>query len=452
MKNYIVFVVPVVLCLWFNNVIFPLELHSPDSIPVYDYEVINAYPHDTNAFTQGLIFRNSALYEGTGLFGQSSLRKVELETGNILKIRYLPENYFGEGITIYRDTIIQLTYQNYIGLVYIEQDTFELIDSFTYSTPGWGLTHNDTSLIMSDGSPTIHFLDPHTYEEINSIIVTAEGMPVEDLNELEYMQGRIYSNVWHSDSIAIIDPLTGNVEAWLNLKGILNPRECGCPPNVLNGIAYDSINVRLFVTGKRWPTLFEIKVDPLNYPPYIVSSDPSSPCYITVDSVLILSVSADDPDPEDTLNYIWSVDGVVDTSANDRFYTYTNASVTIDTITVRVDDGMFSDTTSWIVYVSTIVVKYQDTHQPAGMSAIILCSPNPFHNETYVAYVVPHRTHVLLRIYNVAGRLVDTLVNGVRDAGVYDISFIPQSLQPGIYFVYLKFGDSHYIRKLILIQ
>jgi glutamine cyclotransferase len=431
--------------------LFSLELHSPDSIPVYDYEVINTYPHDTMAFTQGLIFRNGVLYEGTGLYGRSSLRKIELETGNILKIRDLPGSYFGEGITIYHDTIIQLTWRNNIGFVYIEQDTFKLIDSFPYPTEGWGLTHDDTSLIMSDGTDTIRFLDPHTYDEIGTISVTAEGTPVEELNELEYIQNKIYANVWYSDSIAIIDPITGNVEAWLNLKGILNSIEYGRPPNVLNGIAYDSVNVRLFVTGKLWPSLFEIKVDPLNYPPYIVSSNPPSPCYIITDSMLTLSVSANDPDPEDSLNYIWSVDGVVDTSAHDTFYTYVNASTTVDTVTVRVDDGMFSDTTSWIVYVTIIGIECQDVQQPSTF-AMLLCSPNPFLKKTDVTYVVTHRIHVLLRLYDVAGRFVDTLVDGVQEAGVYDISFVPKSLPPGVYFVCLKFGRVQYIHKLILIQ
>jgi len=161
-----------------------------DSIPVYGYTIVNTYPHDSGAFTQGLIYENGSLYEGTGLYGQSSLRRVELETGDVLKIRDLGSQYFGEGITMYGDRIIQLTWQNGIGFVYEEHSGFDLIGSFFYSTEGWGLTHDDTSLIMSDGTSNIYYLDPDTYSPIGSIDVTADGVPVLELNELEYIQGK----------------------------------------------------------------------------------------------------------------------------------------------------------------------------------------------------------------------------------------------------------------------
>jgi len=230
-----------------------------NAIPVYTYEVINAYPHDQNAFTQGLVFENGFLYEGTGLRGRSSLRKVELVTGDILQIRVLPAQFFGEGLTIYENKIIQLTLRSNLGFIY-DKDSFELIQAFNYPTKGWGITHDGERLIMSDGTSILHFLDPETFEEIGRIEVCDSNGPVIRLNELEYVQGEIYANVWQTDLIARIAPQTGQVIGWIDLKGLLSLEDCREPVNVLNGIAYDEKNDRLFVTGKLWPRLFEIEL------------------------------------------------------------------------------------------------------------------------------------------------------------------------------------------------
>lgn len=231
----------------------PLEEDS--GVRFYGYTIINTYPHDPTAFTQGLVFEDGVLYEGTGLRGQSSLRRIELETGKILHVYELPHTYFGEGITIYKDTIIQLTWQSNTGFVY-DKDTFALLQEFSYPTEGWGITYDGNTLIMSDGTSTLHFLHPETFEEISSIEVYHDA-PVTRLNELEYIDGKIYANVWLTDRIAIIDPDTGKVTGWIDLEGLL-PEECTQRADVLNGIAYDADNDRLFVTGKLWPYLFEI--------------------------------------------------------------------------------------------------------------------------------------------------------------------------------------------------
>jgi len=436
---------------------FP-EILGSDSIPVYGYEVINDFPHDSNAFTQGLIFENGALYESTGRHGYSSLRKVDLETGNILKIHELEYIYFGEGMTIYNDTIVQLTWLNNIGFVYIEQDTFELIDSFNYPTAGWGLTHDDTCLIMSDGSSRLHYLDPQTYEEVGYIDVTAEGVPVENLNELEYIQGMIYSNIWFSDLIAIIEPQTGEVVGWLNLSGILSSGGVGEGRDVLNGIAYDSSNVRLFVTGKLWPTLFEIEVDPLNYPVKIISSSPASPCYIDVDSVLFLCIRAEDPDPEDSLVFIWSVNSVVDTSAHDTTYYYASSVPTTDTVMVKVDDGMFCDSTSWIIFVSPGNVEEENSPLTNTIS-YLKSYPNPFRRKTNIKYVLPgigkegiQSAVISVKIYDLSGSVVRILVREEKQSGRYSIAFDAGKLESGIYFVELIMGTHREIEKLILIR
>ena len=229
---------------------------------VYTYKVVNAYPHDREFFTEGLVFENGFLYEGTGLNGSSTLRKVELETGNILQLRKLPAEFFGEGITIYKDRIIQLTYQSRVGFVY-KKDDFQILGTFNYSTEGWGLTNDGKHLIMSDGTSTLYFLDPQTFREVSRINVHDKNGPVSGLNELEYVKGEIYANVWPTERIARIDPGTGRVVGWIYLKGLSNlPNENR--DNVLNGIAYDPAGDRLFVTGKFWPKLFEIKLVPLN--------------------------------------------------------------------------------------------------------------------------------------------------------------------------------------------
>ena len=242
----------------------PSTTSTPTSTPTpaartFTYEVVNTYPHDRNASTQGLVFENGVLYEGTGLRGHSTLRKVELATGDVLQIRQLPDRLFGEGITIFGDRIIQLTWHAGVGFVY-DKDSFELLQIFTYPTEGWGITHDDQRLIMSDGTSTLHFLDPETLEEIDRIEVYDQNGPVTRLNELEYIEGEIYANVWQTDRIARIDPQTGRVIAWIDLAGLLDPEELDSPVDVLNGIAYDADEDRLFVTGKLWPKLLEIEL------------------------------------------------------------------------------------------------------------------------------------------------------------------------------------------------
>ena len=230
-----------------------------DREPVhYTYNIVNTYPHNESAFTQGLVFEDGFLYEGTGLYGQSTLRRVELETGNVTQLYSLPDYLFGEGITIFEDKIIQLTWKNHTGFVY-ERRSFDLLQEFEYPTQGWGLTHNGSRLIMSDGNATLYFLDPETLQTIGQVEVSDEE-PVTSLNELEYINGRVYANIWKKDQIAIINPETGKVTGWIDLSGINDSEKT--TENVLNGIAYDQNGDRLFVTGKMWSKLFEIELVP----------------------------------------------------------------------------------------------------------------------------------------------------------------------------------------------
>lgn len=226
--------------------------------PVYGYEVVNVYPHDREAFTQGLLFRDGVLYESTGLNGRSSLRKVELETGKVLQQTKVDNRYFAEGLTDWGNRLLQLTWETNIGFVY-DLASFKQVSTFKYPTEGWGLARDDRRLIMSDGTPTLTFLDPTTFQPTGRITVRDGTTPVEDLNELEFIDGEIYANVWMTDRIAIIAPATGRVTGWINLAGIM-PRGTTTGDAVLNGIAYDAQRKRLFVTGKLWPRLFEIRV------------------------------------------------------------------------------------------------------------------------------------------------------------------------------------------------
>ncbi len=229
------------------------------AIPVYTYRIINTYPHDRSAFTQGLIYEKGFLYEGTGLRKRSTLRRVELETGNVVKLYEMPEQYFGEGITIYEDRIIQLTWQAKEGFVY-DKESFELLRNFDYPTEGWGITHDGNQLIMSDGSANLYFWDPETFVETGRIQVFDADGPVSRLNELEYINGEIFANIWQSNRIARISPHTGEVVGWIDLQGLLSPEDKTEAVDVLNGIAYDTAGARLFVTGKLWPKLFEIAI------------------------------------------------------------------------------------------------------------------------------------------------------------------------------------------------
>jgi glutamine cyclotransferase len=233
---------------------------NPSTRPaIFGYEVLHSWPHDQAAYTQGLIFHEGRLIEGTGQNGRSSLRRVELETGNVIQKVDVPTQYFGEGVTLFGGKIYQLTWQDGLGFIY-DPVTFEKIGEFNYYGEGWGLTHDDDSLILSDGSNRLRFLDPQTFQVKKSLAVLDQGTPVRELNELEYMNGEILANVWHTDRIARIDPSTGKVIGWIDLTGLLPKGEVHNNEAVLNGIAYDSGNQRLFVTGKLWPKLFEIRV------------------------------------------------------------------------------------------------------------------------------------------------------------------------------------------------
>jgi glutamine cyclotransferase len=262
-KRFYKILIPVFILLILGCILISYSLvsiYSPEP-GLYDYKIVNTYVHDPNAFTQGLVWENGHLYEGTGLAGRSTLRKVELETGKVLRSIDLPIKYFGEGITIFKDKIVQLTYLSKVGFVY-DKETFQKLREFNYPTEGWGITHNGKGLIMSDGTPTLYFLDPQTFEKISSIDVYHNNKLLWGLNELEFVDGRIYANIWPTDRIAIIEPKTGQVTAIVDLKGLLTGRDRTQKVDVLNGIAYDPVNHRLFVTGKFWPKLFEIKLVP----------------------------------------------------------------------------------------------------------------------------------------------------------------------------------------------
>jgi glutaminyl-peptide cyclotransferase len=231
------------------------------SAPVEGYKVVHVYPHDPDAFTQGLIYLNGFLYEGTGLNGRSSIRMADLTTGKVLQRYELPSQFFGEGLTDWGSTLVELTWTSHKGFVY-DRFSFRPLKTFDYSGEGWGLTHDGTYLVMSDGTPDLRFLDPHTFREVRRIKVTDDGQPVDQLNELEYIHGEVYANIWNTNRIARISPRTGKVLAWIDLTGIIPAEDLHSDNAVLNGIAYDSKGDRLFVTGKLWPKLFEIKVVP----------------------------------------------------------------------------------------------------------------------------------------------------------------------------------------------
>jgi glutaminyl-peptide cyclotransferase len=235
----------------------PVAPHRADG-----YQVVHVYPHDAKAFTQGLIFIDGHVYESTGENGRSSLRLVDLYTGQVLQKHDLSGEYFGEGLTDWGSSLVQITWTSHKGFVY-DRFSFSQLKSFEYDGEGWGLTHDSMNLIMSDGTAYLRFLDPKSFREIRRLkVIDENGNAVEKLNELEFVHGEIYANVWHSDEIARISPRTGKVVGWIDLRGILDPREVSDHEAVLNGIAYDAAGDRLFVTGKLWPKLFEIKIVP----------------------------------------------------------------------------------------------------------------------------------------------------------------------------------------------
>jgi glutaminyl-peptide cyclotransferase len=230
--------------------------------PEYGYQVVHAYPHDPSAFTEGLEYRAGFLYESTGIKGRSWLRKEKLETGQVLQQIDLDPQYFGEGITILNQQIVQLTYMTEIGFVY-DQSNFRVKRTFNYSGEGWALTNDGQNIYMDDGSAQIRVLDPVTLQERRRITVHDHGQPVTNVNELEWVHGEIYANIWQKDVIARISPVDGRVLGWINMAGILPAADRTGGEDVLNGIAYDVLGNRLFVTGKLWPKLYEIKVVPL---------------------------------------------------------------------------------------------------------------------------------------------------------------------------------------------
>jgi glutamine cyclotransferase len=231
------------------------------SSPSSKYTVINRFPHDPKAFTEGLVFQDGVLFESTGRLGQSSLRRVDRDTGAVIQIHDLPAQLFGEGITIWQNRVIQLTWRTQVGFIF-DTDTFQLLGQFEYPGEGWGLTHDDTRLIMSDGTTTLRFLDPITFKGAGVLDVHDSQRPVIGLNELEYINGQIYANVWPTDRVAVISPESGAVTRWIGLDGLFSPKQLSDPEAALNGIAYDPLKHHLLVTGKLWPWLFELEENP----------------------------------------------------------------------------------------------------------------------------------------------------------------------------------------------
>jgi glutaminyl-peptide cyclotransferase len=232
------------------------------AVPLYGVEVVHTYPHDPTAFTEGLFYLNGYLYESTGLEQHSSIRKVRVETGEVLQKVDIPAQYFGEGIVNWEDRLVSLTWKSQVGFVF-DLATLKVQKQFHYQGEGWALTQDGHQLIMSDGSPELRFLNPKTLLETKRIQVTLEGRPIPNVNELEWVKGEIYANVWETNSIVRIDPKDGHIVGVINLTGLLSPSDqVTGPDSVLNGIAYDSKGDRLFVTGKNWPKLFEIRLVP----------------------------------------------------------------------------------------------------------------------------------------------------------------------------------------------
>jgi glutamine cyclotransferase len=234
---------------------------GPRRPPEYTFKIVRDYPHDPAAFTQGLVYHDGFLYEGTGLNGQSSLRKVRLETGEVVEHVALPGEFFGEGIAIVKNNVIQLTWQSHIGFVYNLSD-FKLLRQFSYPGEGWGLTSNGSEIFMSAGTAEMRVLDATTLKEKRRVSVHDGAIPVDQLNELEFVEGELFANIWQTDRITRISPQSGKVVGWIDLTGLLSPVYRRRSDAVLNGIAYDSVHKRLFVTGKLWPKIFEIQLVP----------------------------------------------------------------------------------------------------------------------------------------------------------------------------------------------
>lgn len=228
--------------------------------PVQSYKVIASFPHDTASFTQGLVFADGQLYESTGLNGESTLRRVDVATGQTLQRIDVPPQYFAEGLALVGDELLQLTWQHKLGFVY-DRTTFKPKRTFAYPTEGWGIAYDGTSqLVMSDGSDTLTFLDPKSFTPGKKLRVFDAGRPIANLNELEWIEGEIWANVWMTDRIARISPNTGEVNSWIDLSSLFPQSQRVPPADVLNGIAYDRATRRIFITGKKWPRLYQITV------------------------------------------------------------------------------------------------------------------------------------------------------------------------------------------------
>jgi glutamine cyclotransferase len=237
----------------------PQPESAPARVPVYTYDVVNAWPHDRGAFTEGLVYLKGILIESTGLNGASTLRKVDLQTGRVLQEISVPAEYFGEGAAVLGGKVFQLTWQNQKGFIY-DLDSLAREGEFSYAGEGWGLTTDGHSLIMSDGTNQIRFLDPATFKVTRTIGVFSQGRPLKMLNELEYIKGEIFANVWQTQLVVRIDPATGRLLGVIDFSGLLSPADRDERTDVLNGIAYDEANDRIFVTGKNWPKLFEVRL------------------------------------------------------------------------------------------------------------------------------------------------------------------------------------------------
>lgn len=243
-----------------QNTITRFMIIYSDAVPKrYGYKVVHTYPHGRDAFTQGLVYDNGILFEGTGQETGSSLREVKLETGKVIRQHNLDAALFGEGIALYKDRIYQVTWENKVGFIY-DKSTFKVINKIYYSTQGWGLTTLEDRIVMSDGTNILYFFDPEMFTVVSRIEVYDNKEKVDSLNELEFINGEIWANIWMSDRIARIDPLSGKVIGYIDLTGLLQASDRNPDTDVLNGIAWDNIGKRVFVTGKRWPKLFEIKV------------------------------------------------------------------------------------------------------------------------------------------------------------------------------------------------
>ncbi|MGQ9658505.1 MAG: glutaminyl-peptide cyclotransferase [Thermochromatium sp.] len=246
---------------WIGLLVLWCGLALADSAPVLGYRVVASYPHDANAFTQGLVFIDGRLYESTGHYGHSTLRRVDLATGRVEQEVRLAADLFGEGLMYWRGRLVQLTWRQQLGIVY-DAKTFKRLDTFHYSGEGWGLTHDGHHWIMSDGTDELRFLDPETRQVERRLRVRDGERPVTRLNELEYIDGTLWANIWRQDRIALIVPETGQVVAYVDLGGLYPPAERPNAEAILNGIAYDATVGRLFITGKYWPHLYEILIDP----------------------------------------------------------------------------------------------------------------------------------------------------------------------------------------------